>query len=190
MSRGSVAGSGRRAGLLGAVPSGSASTSLGSVAAIVSSRSASVSSSCSSWSRSFSDERPNATRSALASRARSASISYRCSSNPARAAANSVRCAATMAACSAISTACADSIALRASTSLGRLSGSIGMRTESRTAPRRAKQNLHSACRFRPPRSHRRAPVDALGQHRQLRRCERDRAAALARRRPDEVPAF
>ena len=34
-----------------------------------------VSSSCSSWSRSFSDERPNATRNARANLARSASIS-------------------------------------------------------------------------------------------------------------------
>ncbi len=113
------------------------SGSSGRVSASNSSISASVSSSCSTRARSFSDERPNVTRSNRASRALSASISKRCSMMPARAVDSSVFRAAISAACAAI-------IACKAATSLGRSAGTIGITRGSTMGPRRTKQNLHA----------------------------------------------
>lgn len=108
----------------------------------------------------FSDERPNATRSARASRDRSAAISYRCSSSPARAAANSLLWGVNPVARDA-------SIARNVATSLGSLSESTGMRTESRRPPRRFKQTCSQLSTLarpsRPPCLNRRAPVDPFG---------------------------
>ena len=92
MSRGNASGIGRRPFAVGTAVSVSAGASGGAVSASISSMSARVSSSCSTWSRNFSDERPNIARSNLASVALSASISKRCSIIPARAAASAASC--------------------------------------------------------------------------------------------------
>jgi hypothetical protein len=89
--------------------------------------SASASSSCSTCTRSLSDERPNVSRSNFDSRALSASISKRCSIRPECAVASSAFCAST--------------IACKLATSVGRAGVVSGIARDSPADSRRSKEN-------------------------------------------------
>ena len=103
MSRGNAAGRGPRTGLRAWSSVSSHRFVRRRDSASCSSISVSNNSSCSTRALSFSDERPKVTRSSLASRAFSASISYRCSIRPDRAAASSALCSSTIARSAAMS---------------------------------------------------------------------------------------